>query len=116
MTLVKRLEDAIEHHRIMCCALTVRAMDRETKGEGIREELSNADAKLLDTIIAALSEGEMVRVPREPTEEMLIRGSEAIDLAEDDGHNADNWKIEAREAYRAMISASPSVKEHGNVE
>jgi len=78
---------------------------------------SEANARLLielvnnlDTIIAALSEGEMVRVPREPTKEML----EA--LRSGMSHDGFDFVFDERKAYRAMISASPSVKEHGNVE
>jgi len=136
MTLVKRLEDAIEHHRIMCCALTVRAMDRETKGEGIREGLAKADADLRDTIIAALSEGEMgwrpiKTAPKDGTHFLATHvksGVQRITWYGKTSHIAlygwcegeDAEDIDLWEPTHWMplpkAPAFPSVKEHGNVE
>lgn len=69
----------------------------------------NSAVELLDKVfelgVLAAKHGDMAVVPVEPTEHMLERGRFAIDVNGGQGSEAELLS-DAREAYRAMISAA----------
>ena len=68
----------------------------------LERELAEAQAEIV-RLKGAAYDKQFVRVPREPTEEMVLNGVRAFQHAYSETDNLADWK----ECYRAMIAMAP---------